>query len=272
MYIVPGLVLLAAIFAAQQGSPSSNYGAIEPGASTGYGAARIKLLEWAIPTFGFDNVKSISGNLKSNGQEIFGVQISYHSTPGGFRKTQLQTERIATENGLSLRQYIVRPTDKKTILVLFGPDPVGAFHELVNVSGYGSTYGQDADADPTRAFMNTPEYREWSANLKANATEPTAVDKATGVLAIVIETFKQQVTDYIPQVHSFDVRGGQDEDGERYAAVTMSTTDPYGVIEQVASYALQAAGAQGVSVTTEPSDDEEKIVLIFSQGAVPEHS
>jgi len=144
---------------------------------------------------------------------------------------------------------------------------IGSQGLVTDWTAYGALYGQDSDPN---AFMDTAEYQDWLAALKENKKEITALDQAEGLLIITIESFKTQVRDYIPQVHSFDVRGGQDEDGQRYAAVTLSTTDPYGVLQQAVNYAIQIAGTQGIVVTTEPSEDDEKVVLIFSQGTVPE--
>ncbi len=101
------------------------------------------------------------------------------------------------------------------------------------------------------------------------AWEPTLEEKVGGLIAIAVQTFVSNVKRYLPIVHTYDVQAGQDAKGNRYAKVSLSTTDPHGVLQKAATYALQAAGTQGVSVTTQPSPLPGQVVLIFSQGATP---
>jgi hypothetical protein len=119
-------------------------------------------------------------------------------------------------------------------------------------------------------FRDDPEYQAWVAEMEANPQELTTSEEVGGLVAIATTAFLDQVKKYVPRVHSYDVRGGRDTTGQQYARVTLETTDPHGVLQKAAAYALQAAGTQGVSVTTQPSSVPGQIVLVFSQGAVPQ--
>lgn len=85
-----------------------------------------------------------------------------------------------------------------------------------------------------------------------------------------VQTFMAKVKSAFPYVTSYDVRGGQAPSGAGYAQLTIDAHDPHGFIQRTASWALQAAGMNNVSVTSTPvALTPGKVVLVFSQGAVP---
>lgn len=147
---------------------------------------------------------------------------------------------------------------------LFGWRPSVESTDQVADAVTDEMFGQEVDD-----FRQDPEYQEWLTQFEEEVPL-TATDQAGGLVKIAIDAFKAQVQQYIPKVYDFDVRGGQDATGQYYAKVTLSTTDPYGVLQSSATYALQAAGAHGVSVASEPSDKPNQVVLVFSQGVVPD--
>lgn len=74
----------------------------------------------------------------------------------------------------------------------------------------------------------------------------------------------------LPWISSYDVRAGQDVHHQPYAQITIDAHDPYGVLQAVSVWALQAAGANGVSVSSVPvSSTPGKVVLLFSYGTIP---
>ncbi len=85
-----------------------------------------------------------------------------------------------------------------------------------------------------------------------------------------VQTFLAKVKNAFPYIASYEVRGGQDSSGAGYAQLTIDAHDPHSFIQRSASWALQAAGMNNVSVTSKPvALTPGKVVLIFSQGAVP---
>jgi len=94
-------------------------------------------------------------------------------------------------------------------------------------------------------------------------TIPPSVDAA-------VQSFMARVKNAFPYISSYDVRGGQDPRGAKYAQLSIDAHDPHGFIQKSAGWALQAAGMNNVSVTSKPvSMTPGKVVLVFSQGAVP---
>ena len=124
-------------------------------------------------------------------------------------------------------------------------------------------FGEDDAFDPEDIpeFDDEPLFAPQTN--QPNSMVPPSIQAA-------VSSFLAQVKNAVPYALAYDIRGGRDTVGNRYAQVTIDAHDPHGFIASTAAWALQAAGANDVSVSAAPNPNKpNQVVLIFSQGPVP---